>query len=795
MRKKSLMLSVLAFVGVTLCPAQKVFVTEGQYFITDVTNEGVAVVHPDQASPHYLWDAHNGTYRYIGGVSSGNGVGGVARFTPDGKRVFATMQSDNILLNTAWKVSTAQRYTEYDVIDIDRSLSGSRMTTCALLVRKDGSGIMFMESSNDGTTWLDSFGSITEVSLVPNQMSVRGFRQFIACKGETEGRLLECKGNSNWYIRDPRPEGCTTAVKSFTAVANTEYINGVAPLAVGYEAEDGSYGVWYSDNYGVMDGMLMADPVFGEAEGVAGLPTGIYAIDDIFFMTTANGLIQKSADGGKTWETVYTAGSDLGRMAIGSAENAAIICGMNVLVSTDGCQTWTEKTVIPAGPTPYEASEWTDLYMLDSTIKLVGPAGLYESDDNGETFSKVKVNLSDELLAGGLNAVSYRYDMNYHRGSTLIGSASGNFFRKELDAPVSGYSPAVYDIDGEIWAELPNAGVNSQNVYGSIEGVAGDGEHVVGSVYALDPTTASPACFGAVWNGTDDLTVLPGMFSDKASKATASNFDGSIVGGWQDHHGPWYASLWRRGADGAYTQELMTYGKEFDEIDLDNQDDMNEHLMGPIQYITPDGKWIGGTGKSQVATFDAWIWNEDEGYISMDGGGTVSCISADGQLAAGWGDSGLSGWVWSKDKGRRDINEYVDELGAEMQSPLILISVYAMSPNSRYLCGWGMLGMDKYGWVLDRFEGVGVEGMEAEQIKAAVYPNPVASELHVDVPFDGSEINTVITLSNMQGIVCRTLTDCRQSNVIDVNDLAAGMYIVNVNAKGLTKSFKVIVRH
>ena len=789
----------LALAGTTMISAQRVYVTEGQQFTTDVTNEGVAVVSSDQCQPYFLWDPITNEYTMIGGISAGNGIGGVARFSPDEKRVYAVTPSENITINSNWQKVTVHKYADYDVFDIDRSLKGSNLNTAALLV-KQGGGIMFLSSSNNGLKWLDSDG-LEDESLVPHQMSVLGWHQFIAADSENGPKILESKGNFSWYERDVRPEGNTTEIKSFTAIANTEWINAAncSYMAVGYEAEDGSYGVWCSSNLGAMDeNWNKIDPVFEEATGVEGIPTGMYCYGETFYMTTANGKVQKSEDAGKTWTTIYTSSDELGRMHISSADNYAIICGVNLLITTDGGETWNKKTILPAGINPFSVATWNDLYWLDDKILIVGSEGLYESNDNGNTFAKVNINLSDDDVPGDLNAVSYRYDGTSQKGTIVIGSDSAKFFSKNLDAPVFGYSPAYYDVDDCVWTLLDNSGYNTQDVYGSIHGVSADGKHIVGGVYTYDQDSQSVLHCASVWSDTGELTILPNMYASihRASTAIATNYDGSIIGGWQDHHGPWYASLWKRGADGVYNQELMTYGKAFEDINTNDYEDMSSHLMGQIQYITPDGKWIGGRGAPVYASQEAWIWNEDEGYIFMGTDGTVSGITAEGDFACGWGDTGLSGWVWDKENGYREINRYVEDINGTKDADIVMISSYAMSPNGRYLCGWGMNGMEKHGWVLDRFyEQSGVVGIEAEQVKAAIYPNPVANELHVDVPFDGNEINTVITITNMQGMVCRTVTDCHQSNVINVSDLAEGLYIVNVNARGHQKAFKVIVRH
>ncbi len=129
-----------------------------------------------------------------------------------------------------------------------------------------------------------------------------------------------------------------------------------------------------------------------------------------------------------------------------------------------------------------------------------------------------------------------------------------------------------------------------------------------------------------------------------------------------------------------------------------------------------------------------------------------------------------------------------------IKQALSIVSVYDISPNGRYVCGYGMKDGGPIAFVYDLMQNVGIDEMESEQVKAAVYPNPVMSELHVDLPFDGSSVGTTITLLNMQGGVCRQLSDCRQSNVIDVNGLSAGIYVLDVKAGNTRKAFKVIVK-
>ena len=82
----------------------------------------------------------------------------------------------------------------------------------------------------------------------------------------------------------------------------------------------------------------------------------------------------------------------------------------------------------------------------------------------------------------------------------------------------------------------------------------------------------------------------------------------------------------------------------------------------------------------------------------------------------------------------------------------------------------------------------------AGQVKAAVYPNPVAEELHVDLPFDSSEVASTVTLYSMQGQAVAHIADPRQSNVIDVRALSKGVYVLSVKAGPASRTFKVIVK-
>ena len=140
------------------------------------------------------------------------------------------------------------------------------------------------------------------------------------------------------------------------------------------------------------------------------------------------------------------------------------------------------------------------------------------------------------------------------------------------------------------------------------------------------------------------------------------------------------------------------------------------------------------------------------------------------------------------------VNEYLTKyLGIDL-GEFSIVGIYDISPNGRYMTGYCMSGMGKYCYVVD-LKGDGSTGIDnnIEQTKAAVYPNPVAGELHVDLPFGG--MATRISLYSTAGAMVKSMNTTSTTNVINVSDLAEGVYILEVSAGGARKTFKLIVRH
>ena len=470
-----------------------------------------------------------------------------------------------------------------------------------------------------------------------------------------------------------------------------------------------------------------------------------------------------------------------------------------VYVTADGGKNWTKHEVIAGTPginplTTTETIVWNDVVWADGKIIIVGNKGaVYESTDKGVNWTKVTIPGVDETDLYSIAVDGAGNKLN-------ICGAEGSFYLKELKDKMQGYTAGIYDIESASWKLLETLGASSGDVISGPEGISADGKIVIGGSYVTcNNTTQYHAC---VWSNELGVLDLGSKFADrnKSSKATKMSYDGSVIVGWQDIWGPWYANVWRKNADGGYDSKMMLKDpdKTEDDVDFDNQNDMMANLLGQCTAITADGKWIGGRGDNLCAVGSPWIWSEESGLILMEGtglGGQPQDMNNDATIVVGIDTSGTSPWIWTKESGKAEnLNTYVEEtLGYDLQG-YYLCSMMDMSPNGRYVCGWCMKDLGKYAYVLDlKYNGNGIESAALDQCQASIYPNPVSDELHIDLPYDN--IVTQVFLLDMQGRVVKSMNTSSVSNIMNLSDVTSGLYMLNVKAGGASKTFKVKVMH
>lgn len=770
--------------------------TDTQFTSWSVNNEGQAVISNNWNDPYNIWTPQTGEIKEIGGVSAGNNVGGIGAFADDGKTIGAVMYSDEIQVSTAWdKIQLGS--VDCNFKDIVQQPSTQQIY--AIGSSDDlQSGIM-LQNRDGGKTWrvtnisVNNPGETTTSNGWKGGLECLGFQSYFnGIAGGHNGCLYYTNNaGTQWEPLDIHPAGNTDEVDVYWTVdfipieENYVYKYG----AVGLEKADGTGAVWYS---------VDAASTFIEASGVGGVPVSISHAGEVYFMVTRNGLIQKSEDYGATWTTLIDINAGVNPYADTDTQQFNRICffdedyGMAlgtgfVYVTTDGGATWTQQTVAEGTAD----ISWNGAAMTDGTVTIVGSSGnVYETADMGKTWEKITVDGCEDTDLCGV----YFSDKGY----SICGN-DATFFYKGTNEYVPGYTAALYDVENDEWTPLPGTGYFSGETASSGWDISGDGSTVVGGVFTYEQLSDNSAvvCEASAWVD-GKLVKLGNKFAkdNRNSQARGVSYDGSVIVGWQDHHGPWYASVWRRNASGGYDQSFMFKDPNMTEDDLDTSytqegiADMNSKLLGEAEAVSADGKIIGGSGNSeQFATDCAWIWSEEEGLKLL--GGTSNMVfdmTNDGSLVV------TNTEVWTEETGLIGVNDYLTKhLGIDLDGYSIA-GIYDISPNGRYMTGWCMKGMGKYAYVVD-LKGNTTASIERdlEQTKAAVYPNPVSDELHVDLPFDG--VKTRISLYSLQGSCVKAVTTTDMSNVINVSDVPNGLYILDVNANGTHKSFKITIDH
>lgn len=792
--KKSITIFTLAAAlsaGCVPVIGQTIYKVNTKMNLTGVNNDGVAVGYPDLNTPYYLWKAvekgpnqSGEDLELIGGMGPGDGIGGAGRFSGDGRIISAVTLAD-ILLPQGWTKTIDMPTVQ--IKDMWMTTPDIWSWGVAVGVDTETGNSVVMKTVNEGESW-----KIYENNSVQNglkQGAINTFAIFYSgafLLGGDNGLYYQGRVNSQWLEEvDPRPEGLEKNVKSYKAINFIDAAPYCGVIAVEYE--DGTAGVWRCDNGEdfYTTGISFTD-VTEAVSGLRGIPTSMANDGANFYMSTDDGNIYKSTDNGKTWENIYYGGSNVKftKIAVSGEGKLAAVCGNgNVYICTDGSSYWERKRV-DDGIGDYK---WYTVTFDGEKLVVAGAGGqIYSSEDYGDTWT----NEGEDL---GIS--SDIYAVNLTSNVLMVGGVDGCLMRKPVAEAKNGAIASIYDMEAQEWTQLKSTGYANDIDFGASYDISGDGKYVVG----LAPWKESDGGFrshATVWSTETGLPVdLGTRVEGRATRANGVSYDGSVVVGWQDFHGPWYGSVWRKSADG-YTQEFVYSheGVSEDDLDFADQNNLEQHLALELRSVSTDGKWLGGRGGDNTLIKNPYIYSAETGIIELTDngvGGTVSDINNDGDIAIGWYGTGTSGWIWTKEDGIMDINDFAKNvLGADYTGTLC--SAYDMSPNGRFVVGYGMEGTDFFGymldlkqWLEDREQGTGIADV-------TVYPNPATDELHIDMLSNG---NAHVNLYDLTGckVYSRKVEDT--SNVIDLSSVKNGIYVLEVQAGSKRKTMKFQVKH
>ncbi len=235
---------------------------------------------------------------------------------------------------------------------------------------------------------------------------------------------------------------------------------------------------------------------------------------------------------------------------------------------------------------------------------------------------------------------------------------------------------------------LPDGGIIDQST-GSAWGISGDGEHVTGLYWR--PGNGGPGGDGlahASFSGPTTGSVIDLGSSMADSRANHTNYDGSVVVGWDTAHsfGYWSPTVWENGT----LTHLNT----------------NEG-WAMANYINAAGDIIGGDTYNETwQRSDATIWTRNgagwtetllgslPGTAAPHGLATVNSMTPDGSIIVGFNKfsntAAAAGWIWNADDGMVNIIDWITARGVVIPEHMLIVDLTCISADGRTMAGIGI---------------------------------------------------------------------------------------------------------
>ena len=292
--------------------------------------------------------------------------------------------------------------------------------------------------------------------------------------------------------------------------------------------------------------------------------------------------------------------------------------------------------------------------------------GIAVGNVSGMAFFKWSEANSGTIIAlAGENGVS---------GNANI-SADGSVISMALPNPSNGdkEEAALYNVANESFKFLGYLGVVSDNDTSSAWGMSSDGKNIVG--FAWNTSSKGEAVY---WKEGNPIKALGSTVAIRSSRGNDVNADGSVIAGWQDSsNGLRQGVIWRNGV-----QELLK--------------DNDGNVLGEAIAISADGKTICGR---TISSGLGYIWNETEGttFVTSDNPDFITemtTLSDDGKVALGISFDPMQGillgegFIWTKEGGKVNMNEYVTSLGYDNLGITFSVPT-GISPDGKYIGGIG----------------------------------------------------------------------------------------------------------
>lgn len=310
--------------------------------------------------------------------------------------------------------------------------------------------------------------------------------------------------------------------------------------------------------------------------------------------------------------------------------------------------------------------------------------------------SRLSTSISNSGIVVGDNTASGEYFMwTASGGQTSIGGQiAGNGVGGQatishdglvvagtvLNSSTGFHEMGRYDPTSGVWTNLGGIGAVSDAETSSGWGISGDGLSIVGLGWV------TPGSAHAVqWRSSTGMVDMGSTSVGRSSRANNTNFDGSVVVGWQDNDNGRQGAVWVNGA-----QELIN--------------DNNGFAASEALSVSNDGTWVSGIQFGGFfAPSELWRYNSAtdtyEGLGNLTDGGAAgttagNAMNGDGTLIAGgtWGFGPAffgTAIIWEEGFGVQRFSAYLDARGIGYEPGYSFAFVTDMSTDGTWFTGWG----------------------------------------------------------------------------------------------------------
>lgn len=369
-------------------------------------------------------------------------------------------------------------------------------------------------------------------------------------------------------------------------------------------------------------------------------------------------------------------------------------------------------------------------------VESVSNNGVAAGSFNSPEYFMWEIGVGGKVSIGGVPA-----------GNGVGGQASisndGAFIGGVTFNTASGFHECSrYEVATGMWTPLGGLTGSSGSAISSAWNMSGDGESIVGLAWIN-----AGMAHATHWRDGKVID-LGSTSSGNSSRANAVNYDGTVIGGWQDGNG-------RQGAvwiDGLQELVFKTNGSPAEEV-FDITDDGRFAVGLDIGPFT-------GSGNPYRYDIDNDIFLE-LGPLPAGGGRNTAAtsITADGLIVGGgfWPFGAPAtfgtGFIWEDEIGSLSVNDFFASKGVKgIPAGFTFNFVSAISSNGEWYVGWGGFGV------------------AASQSWAVRIPQFLLGDVNLDGAVDLLDVAPFVDLLANGGFLPEA--DINQDGVVDLLDVA-----------------------